>query len=319
MKAIVQDKYGSADVLELQEIDKPVVKDDGVLVRVQAASANPLDWHIMRGRPFIVRMMSGLRQPKPRVRGVDVAGQVEAVGKDVTEFQPGDEVFGWCQGAFAEYVTAGEANFLTKPTKLTPEQAATVGVAGFTALQGLRDKGKIESGHKVLIIGASGGVGTFAVQIAKSFGAEVTGVCSTRNVDMLRSIDADHVIDYTAEDFTKGHQRYDLIFQLAGTASPAKLRRVLTPKGTLVLTSGEGRMAGIDRIIKALVVSPFVSQTLVAFLSKTTKEDLLVLGELVGSGEVTPVIDRTYPLREAPAAVDHVGTRHTQGKTVIAV
>ncbi|MEA2002775.1 MAG: NAD(P)-dependent alcohol dehydrogenase [Actinomycetota bacterium] len=317
MKAIVQDHYGSADVLELQEIDTPVADDDGVLVRVEAASVNPLDWHIMRGSPFLVRMMSGLRQPKPRVRGVDVAGQIEAVGKNVTQFQPGDEVFGWCQGAFAEYVSAGEQNFLTRPGSLTHEQAAAVGVAGFTALQGLRDKGRIQPGHKVLVIGASGGVGTFAVQIAKSYGAEVTGVCRTANTDMVRSIGADHVIDYTREDFTQGHQRYDLIFQLAGTASPSRLRRVLTPKGTLVLSAGTGRLAGIDRVVRALVVSPFVSQRLVTWVASENHEDLVTLKELMESGKVTPVIDRSYPLHETPEAIRYVEDGHTRGKVVI--
>ncbi len=317
MKAIVQDKYGSADVLELKEIDKPVVNDDDVLVRVRAASVNPLDWHIMRGRPFIVRPTSGLRKPKLRIRGVDVAGQVEAVGKEVTQFQPGDDVFGWCNGAFAEYVSAGENNFVTKPASLSHEQAAAVGVAGFTAVQGLRDKGQIESGQKVLVIGASGGVGTFAVQIAKSLGAEVTAVSSTTNVDMVRSIGADHVIDYTQEDFPQGSPRYDLIFQLAGTASPSTLRRVLTPKGTLVLSSGMGRFAGIDRIVKALATSPFVGQKLVTWVAVPNHEDLVYLSELCESGEVTPVIDRSFVLSEVPEAMRYVEEGHTQGKTVI--
>jgi NADPH:quinone reductase-like Zn-dependent oxidoreductase len=319
MKAIVQHTYGSADVLQLQEIDKPVINDDEVLVRVHAASVNPLDWHIMRGRPFLLRFVSGLRKPKPAVRGVDVAGHVEAVGENVTRLQPGDEVFGWCQGAFAEYASAGESNLLPKPASLTHEQAAAVPIAAFTALQGLRDLGRIESGQRVLIIGASGGVGTFAVQIAKSFGAEVTGVCSTRNLDLIRSIGADHVIDYTQDDVTEGEQQYDLVFQLAGAASPSSLRRVLTPKGTLVLSSGMGRFSGIDRIIKALASSPFVSQRQVTWVAKENQEDLAFLAELLEAGKVTPVIDRSYRLSEVPEAIRYLEEGHTQGKVVITV
>ncbi len=317
VKAIAQDRYGSVGVLSMQEIDTPVIADDQVLVRIRAASANPLDWHIMRGKPFLVRFSSGLRKPKPAVRGVDVAGQVDAVGKSVTRFQPGDEVFGWCGGAFAEYVSAGEGNFVPKPAAFTHEQAAAVPVAGFTAVQGLRDLGRIEAGQKVLIIGASGGVGTFAVQIAKSFGAEVTGVCSTRNIDLVRSIGADHVIDDTQEDLIKGERQYDLIFQLAGTASPSKLRRILTPKGTLVLSSGMGRFAGIDRIVRALASSPFVSQRQVTWVAKNSHEDLVLLAELLESGQLTPVIDRSYELSEAPEAIRYVEEGHTQGKVVI--
>ena len=245
MKAIVQDKYGSPDVLELQDIDKPVVKDDEVLVRVRAASANPADWHFMRGLPYIMRPQAGLGKPKNRVLGRDIAGQVEAVGKDVTGFHPGDEVFGNPEaGGFAEYTAVPEGALGLKPANLTFEQAAAVPLAALTALQGLRDEGRVQPEQKVLIIGASGGVGTFAVQIAKSFGADVTGVCSTRNVELVRSLGADHVIDYTQEDFTQSGRKYDLIFQLAGTLSPSDLRRALTPKGTLVLCSGEssGRM-----------------------------------------------------------------------------
>lgn len=317
MKAITQDRYGSADVLRMQEIDTPVITDDEVLVRVRAASVNPLDWHIMRGRPWLVRFSSGWRRPKPAVRGVDVAGLVEAVGKDVTRFQPGDEVFGWCQGAFAEYVRGREGNFVLKPAVLTHEQAAAVPVAGFTALQGLRDLGRIDAGQNVLIIGASGGVGTFAVQIAKSFGTEVTGVCSTRNVDLVGSIGADHVIDYTKQDLHAGGRRYDLIFQLAGTAPPSKLRRILTPNGTLVLSSGTGRFSGIDRIVRALASSPFVSQRLVTFVAKNSHEDLVLLAELLESKQVTPVIDRSCELREVPAAIRYVEDGHTRGKVVI--
>jgi len=314
MKAIVQHKYGSPDVLRLEETNKPTIDDDGVRLKVEASSANPLDWHFMRGKPIFLRLSSGLRRPKEPVRGVDVAGQVEEVGKNVTRFQPGDEVFGFCAGAFAEYASAKESKLTLKPPNLKPEQAAAVPIAGITALQGLRDLGRIESGHKVLIIGASGGVGTFAVQIARSFGAEVTGVCSTRNVDLVRSIGADHVIDYTKERLSGS---YDLIFQLAGTASPKQLRRLLTKNGTLVLSSGDGRLSGIDRILKALTTSPFVSQRLVTWVASENSEDLAILAELLESGKVTPVVDRSYPLSEAPEAMRYQEDGHTQGKVVI--
>ena len=327
MKAIVNHEYGSPDdVLELTEIGKPVVKDDEVLVRVHAASVNPADWHLMRGKPYIARLQLGLRKPKDTVLGCDVAGQVEAVGKNVTIFQPGDEVFGspfahGC-GALAEYVRISDDLLTLKPANLSFDHAAAVPLAALTALQALRDHGRIEPGHKVLIIGASGGVGTFAVQIAKSFGAEVTGVCRTRNVDMVRSIGADHVIDYTQEDFTESGQRYDLIFQLAGTRSPSDCRRALTSKGTLVLVSGEseGRWIGpVGRVIRALLLSPFVSQKLVNFTVKPNKEDLQFLKELIEAGKVTPVIDRTYSLTEVPEAIRYLEEGHTQGKVVIAV
>ena len=319
MKAIAQDRYGSADVLELKEIGMPMVGDDEVLLRVRAASVNALDWHFMRGSPVIARIAFGLRRPQPVVRGRDVAGRVEAVGKDVEEFKPGDEVFGCCDGAFAEYVCASADSFVPKPANVTFEHAAATGVAALTALQGLRDMGRIESGQKVMIIGASGGVGTFAVQIAKSFRAEVTGVCSTRNVDLVRTIGADHVIDYTQEDCARVEQQYDLIFQLAGTHSPLELRRVLTPKGTLVLSSGMGRMAGLDRILKALVSAPFVSQNMRTWVADENQENLVALKDLIESGSVTPVIDRTYSLREAPEAIRYVEEGHTQGKVVITV
>jgi NADPH:quinone reductase-like Zn-dependent oxidoreductase len=317
MKAIAQDKYGSPDILELREVDRPVPKDDEVLVRVHAAGVNALDWHVMRGSPFWARAMIGPRRPKSRFRGVDVAGRVEAVGKDVQSLRPGDEVFGWCTGAFAEYACAGESHFIPKPANLTFEQAAAVPLAASTALQGLRDAGKVHAGQSVLIVGASGGVGTFAVQIAKAFGADVTGVCSTRNLDVVRSIGADHVIDYTHEDFTRAGQRYDVIFQLAGTDSPSACRRALTPTGTLVLSSGAGVV--LDRIIKAVVLSRFVSQRLVVFETVENNADLVVLKELIEAGKVTPVIDRSYGLREVPEAIRYVEAGHTQGKTVITV
>jgi NADPH:quinone reductase-like Zn-dependent oxidoreductase len=277
----------------------------------------------MRGVPYFMRAQAGLRRPKSSLLGSDVAGQVEAVGKGVTRFRPGDEVFAHVQeGGFAEYAAVPEAALGLKPANLTFEQAAAVPLAGLTALQGLRDQGRVRPGQKVVIIGAAGGVGTFAVQLAKSFGADVTGVCSTRNLDMVRSIGADHVIDYTREDFTQGGQRYDLIFQLAGTRSPSDLRRALTPKGTLLLSSGEsdGRWIGpVDRILKALVLAPFVSQRLSSFLAKSTTEDLQVLKELIEAGKVSPVIDRTYPLNEVPEAIRYLEEGHARGKVVVTV
>jgi len=317
MRAITQDRYGSAEVLEIEDIDNPTIADDGVLVKVEAASLNPLDWHFMRGKPFLVRMTMGLRAPKHRVRGVDLAGTVEAVGEDVTEFEPGDEVYGWCQGSLAEYAATRQRALLPRPSSLTAEQAAAVPVAGFTALQGLRDLGKIKAGYKVLVIGASGGVGTFAVQIAKALGAEVTGVCSSRNVDLVRSLGADHLVDYTSDDVTKSGTRYDVIFQLAGTASPGRLRRILTPKGTLVLSSGMGRMGGIDRIIKALVTSPFVSQRLTTWIANNSRDDLATLNELIETGQLAPIIDRTYPLSEAAEAIRYLEEGHTRGKVIV--
>jgi NADPH:quinone reductase-like Zn-dependent oxidoreductase len=323
MKAIVQDKYGSPDVLELQEIAKPVVKDDQVLVRVRAASANPADWHFMRGLPYIMRAQSGLGKPKNSVLGRDIAGHVEAVGKDVTRFRPGDEVFANVEmGGFAEYTSVSDGFLELKPANLTFEQAAAVPLAALTALQGLRDVGQVRPEQKVLIIGASGGVGTFAVQIAKSFGADVTAVCSTRNVEMVRSLGADHVIDYTQEDFTQSGQKYDLIFQLAGTRSPSDCRRALTSNGTLVPSSGEsaGRWIGpVDRIIKAVVLSPFVSQKLATFVMKPKRDDLQLLKELIEAGTVTPVIDRTYSLKEVPEAIRSLEEGHARGKVVLTV
>jgi len=322
MKAIVCEEYGSPDVLQLQEIDKPVVNDDGVLVRVRAASANPYDWHFMRGKPYFMRMMIGLLKPKANGLGINLAGQVEAVGKNLTQFHPGDEVFGSGNGAFAEYVCASEDALVLKPANLTYEQAAAVPAAAFTALQGLRDKGRIQPGQKVLINGASGGVGTFAVQIAKFLGAEVTGVCSTRNVDMVRSIGADQVIDYTHEDFTHGGQRYDLMLDNVGNRPMSECRRVLASNGTYVLVGGPngGRWLGpLARLLKVLVLSLFVSQKMVPMLTKRNKEDLLVLKELLEAGKVTPVIDRHYKLSEVPEAIRYLEEGHAQGKVVITV
>jgi len=322
VKAIVQDKYGSPDVLELQEIDKPVVKDGQVLVRVHAAAVDPADWHIMRGLPYIARIAWGLLKPKDRVRGQDVAGHVEAVGKDVKQLQSGDEVFGWCKGAFAEYACAGENNLAPKPTNLTFEQAAAVPLAAATALQALRDVGKVQPGQRVLINGAAGGVGTFAVQIAKSFGAEVTGVCSARNVDMVQSIGADHVMNYTREDFTQSGQRYDLILDNVANRSLTECRRALTGEGTLVSNSGTsgGRwIDGAGRVVKVNVLSPLVRQRLRAFVTKWNNEDLVVMKDLIESGKVTPVIDKTFPLSETPQAIGYVEAGHARGKVVISV
>ncbi len=326
MKAIVYDNYGSPDVLDLREIDKPQVKNSEVLVRVHAASANPYDWHFMRGEPYFMRMMTGLRAPKANGLGADVAGHVEAAGDNVTRLRPGDEVYGevaesgW--GTFAEYICAPEDWLEPKPTNLTFEQAAAVPLAGVTALQGLRDHGKLQTGQHVLVVGASGGVGTLAVQIAKSLGAEVTGVCSTRNVDLVRSLGADQVVDYTQEDFAQAGQRYDLIFQLAGTRSASGCRRALAPEGTLVLGSGSGggRLLGpVGRIARALMLSPFVGQKLVPFIAKKNKEDLQLLRELIEAGDVTPLIDRTYPLSETPEAIGYLEQGHARGKVVVTV
>ncbi len=322
MKAIVQKKFGSPDdVLELQEIDKPVVKDDEVLVRVHAASIHIGDSYGMRGVPYLLRPVFSLSRAKNRVPGTDIAGTVEAVGKSVTQLRPGDEVFGWCKGAFAEYVSVSEDALALKPANLTFEQAGAVGVSAFTALQALRDQGKVQPGQRVLITGASGGVGTFAVQIAKSFGAEVTGVCSTRNVDMVRSIGADQVIDYTQEDFTRNGQHYDLILDNVGNHSLADTRAALTPNGNLLANGApvSGWVGGLGRPAKAFVLSLFVRQQGRPFVSLPNKEDLATLKELAEAGKVTPVIDRTYPLSETHEAMAHVGEGHAQGTTIITV
>ena len=321
MQAIAQDRYGSADVLQLRDMAKPVPTEDQVLVRVQAAGVNALDWHVMRGSPIVVRPMIGLRRPKPEVRGVDVAGRVEAVGSAVRDLRPGDDVFGWCAGAFAEYACARQDHFAAKPANLSLEQAAAVPLAGMTALQGLRDSGQLQAGQRVLIVGASGGVGSFAVQIAKAFGAHVTGVCSTANLELVRSIGADRVIDYTRQDPTKEGQRYDLIFELAGTTSASAYRRALTPDGTLVLSSGAGGhwLGPIGRMIKAKVVARFAPERIVWLSTTENQADLIVLKDLIEAGKVAPVMDRTYSLREAPEAIRYVDRGHTRGKTVITV
>lgn len=320
MKAIVYRCYGSPDVLEFADVEKPMVADDEVLVKVVAASVNPLDWHYMRGSPYIMRLGSGIGAPKDSRLGVDFAGTVEAVGKNVTRFKPGDEVFGGRSGAFAEYVIVPEDRAIVlKPASVTFEQAASVPIAGLTALQALRDKGRLESGQNVLINGASGGVGTFAVQIAKSMGAEVTGVCSTRNVEMVRSIGADHVIDYKKEDYTQNGQRYDLIIDMVGNHSLTANRKALTPNGILVMVGGaKGNwIAPLINPLKALVLSPFVDQELVLILAKFNKDDLIILGDLMQAGEVTPVIDRRFRLSEIPAAIRHSEEGHARGKIVI--
>jgi NADPH:quinone reductase-like Zn-dependent oxidoreductase len=323
MKAITYHRYGAPDVLEFQEVDAPVVKDDDVLIRVRAAAANPRDWHFMRGLPYVIRPQFGLRRPKNPFLGGDVAGQVEAVGANVTRFRHGDEVYAdVVTGGFAEYACVPEDVVAAKPANLTFEQAAAVPLAALTALQGLRDRGRTQPGQKVLIIGAGGGVGTFAVQIAKWLGAEVTSVCSTGKVDLVRSLGSDHVIDYTREDFVRSGQRYDLVLQLAGTRSPSDCRRALTPTGTLLLSSGEssGRWVGpIGRIVKAAVLSPFVRQRLVPFEAKRSLEDLRLMKELIGAGTVTPVIDRTFSLSDVPAAMRYLEAGHARGKIVITV
>jgi NADPH:quinone reductase-like Zn-dependent oxidoreductase len=312
MKAIVFTNYGPPDVLQFKEIEKPIPKDHEVLIKIQAASVNPFDWHFMRGSPYLVRLQSGLFKPKENSLGVDVAGVVKAVGKDVKEFQPGDEVFGTCNGAFAEYVITSEKALVMKPDNLTFEQAAAVPIAAFTALQGLRDIGGVQQGQKVLINGASGGVGTFAVQIAKSFGAEVTGVCSTRNIDMVRSIGADFVIDYTKEDFTQGGNQYDLILDTVGNRSLSNCRRILSSNGILVIVGGP-----MNRALRASVMSRFVNQKMSMFMAVRSKKDLIVIQELLASGKVTPVIDKRYSLNDVPEAIRYMEEGHARGKVVI--
>jgi len=324
MKAIVQHTYGVPQaVLALQDTAKPVVKDDEVLVRIRAASLHVGDWILVRGVPYVLRLASGLRAPKNRVPGTDIAGTVESVGENVTELRPGDEVFGWCAGAFAEYACAGADHFVPKPANLTFVQAAAVGVSASTALQLLRDQGKVQPGQKVLINGASGGVGTFAVEIAKAFGAEVTGVCGTANVDMVRSIGADHVIDYTQEDFTQGGQRYDFILDNVANHSLSDTRHALTPNGKLQSNGGghsDGRWVGsMGSVIKVAAVSRFVRQQLGPSIKFTNRADLIILKGLVEAGKVTPVIGRTYPLSETAEAIGHVGAGHARGTVVITV
>jgi NADPH:quinone reductase-like Zn-dependent oxidoreductase len=325
MKAIVQDTYGSADVLKFADIDRPVPKDNEVLIRVQAAGLHRGDWHVMTGLPYLIRLVVpslGLRRPKVRVRGMDVAGTVEAVGTQVTRFQPGDAVFGWCDGSFAEYACAPQDQLAAKPANLSFEQAAAVPTSAFAALQGLRDSGQVQPGQTVLIIGAAGAVGLFAVQLAKAFGAQVTGVASTPQVELVRSIGADEVIDYTRADITDGTRQWDLILDTAGHRSLSQLRRALTPKGTLVIVGSEGRgrwLGGFDRSLRAPMLSRFVGQRLRMLASKPRQDDLVVLGELIEAGKLTPVIGRTYPLGEVPEAIRQLEQGHARGKLVISV
>lgn len=321
MKAIVYRDYGSPDVLKLEEVEKPTPGDDQVLVRIRAAAANPMDYHLMSGA-YILRPMTGLARPKPTRPGADFAGEVEAVGRNVTRFKPGDAVVGGVLGVFAEYVCAPENRLALKPANLTFEQAAAIPVAGVTALQGLRDNGRLQSGQKVLINGASGGVGTFAVQIAKSFGAHVTGVCSQANVDLVRSIGADHVIDYTNEDFTRSAERYDLMFDCIGNRPLSACLRVITRKGAYVAAGVRpgGRWIGpLPHLLHVLVSSWFSSQHVVFFLARIKGEDLNVLKELIEANKVTPVIDRVYTLSEAPEAIRYLKKGHARGKVVITV
>lgn len=326
MKAIVYCDYGVPNV-KLQEIEKPTPADDQLLVRVQAASVNPLDWHFIEGTPYVMRAMGvGLRKPKDTRLGVDFAGTVEAVGKNVTKFKPGDEVFGGRDGAFAQYVCVREPRAVAlKPANITFEQAASVPIAAVTALQGVRDKGKVQPGQKVLINGASGGVGTFAVQIAKSYGADVTGVCSTRNLDMVRSLGADHVIDYTKEDFTKSAERYDVIIDNVANHSLSECRRVLNQHGRYVLIGGGGVSEsrflgpGLTHALKAMVLAPFVSQKMGMMLAELNHDDLALLADLMQSGKMKPVIDRTYKLGDLPDAIHYLEQGHARGKVVITV
>jgi NADPH:quinone reductase-like Zn-dependent oxidoreductase len=321
MKAIVQDHYGSSGVLALRDLDMPVVGDDGVLVQVRASSVNAKDWHLIRGRPYFARLMSGVRRPKQAVPGTDVAGVVVAVGQSVTELRPGDEVFGARSGAYAEYVAGRLRNFVPKPANLSFEQAAAIPVAAITALQALRDKGQVKGGQQVLILGAGGGVGSFAVQIAKAYGATVTASTSTGNVEMVRSIGADEVIDYTRENATRSGRQYDLVLDVGGYGSLRHLSRTVAPGGTVVLV-GAGNASSLAIVVQLLAValrSRLRGQRMLSFLASVTRADLLVLGELAAAGKIAPVIDRIYPLREAADAVRYVETGQARGKVVITV
>jgi len=327
MKAIAHDGYGPPDDLQLRELDKPAIDDKRVLLRVRAASVNPMDWHLMRGEPSFLKKVGG--NPVGRVHGADVAGEVEAVGARVTEFRPGDEVFGVCKGAFAEYATSAEKNLVAKPVSISFAQAAAIPVAGCTALQAIRDHGRIRAGQRVLINGAAGGVGTFAVQIAKALGANVTAVCSTRNVDLVRSLGADHVVDYTADDFTRSDRRYDLIVQVAGNRSRQDMRRVLSPRGAIVVVGGGtgreaddsagGMMEIVSLMLKGMIVSRFMRPREMMFMARIRKSDLQVITTLIERGRLTPVIDRTYPLAETADAVRHLEAGHARGKVIVTV
>jgi NADPH:quinone reductase-like Zn-dependent oxidoreductase len=319
MRAVINSRYGSADVLHLGEVDKPAIDRSEVLVKVRAVSINPLDMHFMTGLPYVLRLLEGLREPKRKVLGVDVAGQVAAVGEDVTEFQPGDEVFGHRSSALADYVCGRPEDFIIKPGSLTFEQAAAVPVAGFTALQGLRDHAQVKAGQHVLINGACGGVGTFAVQIAKALGAEVTGVCSTANVELVRSLGAEHVIDYTKDDFARRKHRYDAVLDVAGNRTLSAYRRALTATGTLVLIgAGRGQWIGpMVRPLRAVLLSRLVRQRLTTFVANPNRPDLIALTELIEAGKVMPVVDRVYPLSETADAMRYLQTGHARGKIIV--
>jgi NADPH:quinone reductase-like Zn-dependent oxidoreductase len=321
VKAAVYARFGPPDVVHIAEAEKPVPGDHEVLIKIRAASVNPLDWRFIRGTPYLGRLMFGLRKPKITRLGVDVAGEVESVGKNVTEFKPGDAVFGSCRGAFAEYACTSESNVAAKPSIVTFEQAAAVSVAGRSALQGLRDKGKLQAGQKVLINGAAGGVGTFAVQIAKVMGAEVTGVCSTRNVEMVRSIGADRVIDYMCEDFSARPERYDVILDCVGNHSLLAYKRILNDKGKLIVIGGEGGkwIGPFARALRAIILSRFVSQEMLMYLARPSKRDLMTLSELMTSRKLTPVIDRRYKLNEVAEAIGYVEAGHARGKVIVMV
>lgn len=320
MKAITHSRYGSPDVLELSDVDEPVPDDDEVQIRVHAAGVNALDWHMLRGEPTVMRLGTGIRRPKHRFRGVDVAGTVESVGADVTEFEPGDEVFGWCSSAFAEYTCAGADQFLEKPETLSFEAAAAVPTAGITALQGLRDQGELQAGQDVLIIGASGGVGSFAVQIATADGAHVTGVCSTEKADLVESLGAEEVLDYTTRDVLAGDREYDLILDIAGNRPLSRLRGSLRPEGTLVIAGGEegDRLTGgLHRNLAASVISAFVSHRLRWWVATNDRDDLRDLAALIEAGDVTPAVDRTFELAETPDAIRYVEDGRARGKVVV--
>lgn len=321
MKAILYSEYGSPDVLRLAEIEKPIPKENEILVQIHAASANPLDWHFMRGKPYLIRPTSGLRKPKDPRLGVDFAGRVEAVGSQVTAFRPGDEVFGSRRGAFAEYLSTQGKTLVLKPANLTFEQAAAIPVAATTALQGLRDKAAVQPGQRVLINGAAGGVGTFAVQLAKVFGAEVTAVCSTRNVELVRSLGADHVIDYTQENFTQSSQKYDLLYDIIGNQPLTACLRILNAGGKLILAGGSGGpiLGPIGRMIRAALLSRFVSQKLVFYIAEDSSEDLNFMKDLIEAEKVKPVIDQCYKLEDVPEAIRYLEQGHARGKVVITV
>ncbi|MGC9666864.1 NAD(P)-dependent alcohol dehydrogenase [Planosporangium sp. 12N6] len=320
MKAIVQDRYGSADVLRFEDVPTPAAGDGEILIRVRAAGVDQGVWHLMGGLPYLVRTGFGFRRPRIRIRGMDVAGKVEAVGAGVTRFRPGDEVFGSHTGAYAEYVCGPQDRFALKPARLTFEQAAAVPISAVTALQGLRDAGRVRPGQTVLVIGASGGVGSFAIQLAKHLGAHVTAVCSGGKADLVRALGADAVVDYTREDITDGTRRYDVILDVAGNRPLRQLRRALAPRGTLVIAGGEGGgrwLGGVDRQLRAQLLSAFTRQRLCALMSRQRLDDLLLLSHLLESGDVTPVVDRAYPLSEVPEAIRYLRAGHVRGKVVI--